>query len=638
MILEVYDLEALSNLFTYTGYCPKEDKYYQFCICGWRNDIDALMEHLFRDKLLQVGFNNLAFDYPLLHHIINHYNEYKNMPGHLVAQAIYQKAQEIIDMEFSEIAEKNRYIKQIDLYKIWHYNNKARTQNLKGLEIAMRMENVEEMPFHHTHWCVQGDEVLVLSYNKNDVLATFKFLLVTLGKTDYPIYKGKDKIQLRRDINSTFGVNVTNLGDVPMGYELILQLYSRAINQSPYIVKKWKTVRTEINLADCIPSWCNLKTKEFNSFLDVIKKTKIRGQKGEFSYSVVFHGIRFDFGLGGNHACCNPRVWNANDDWVILDLDVSSLYPSIAKSLGLYPEHLGPIFMKLYEKFIVDRINEKHKPKEERNTALIEGYKLVLNGTYGKSNEESSFLYDPLYTFRTTIAGQLFICMWAERMVEAVPELQFIQCNTDGITIYVPRNKVDTIREVCNKLTEETQLVIEEAFYSKMFVRDVNNYGAVYFDSTKEDEHIKLKGDYEIYKEFHKDPSMRIVPLAVKEYFVYGTPIEETIKKHTDIFDFCMQLKTNSSSVAHVSGIRNGELYDDELNRMTRYYISTKGGGLCKKFTDGRVVGVNVGKLVTVFNKYEKKPMEDYNIDYRFYITEAEKLRSAIESGQLELF
>lgn len=55
MILEVYDLESLSNLFTYTGYCPKEDKYYQFCICGWRNDIDALMEHLFKDKLLQVG-------------------------------------------------------------------------------------------------------------------------------------------------------------------------------------------------------------------------------------------------------------------------------------------------------------------------------------------------------------------------------------------------------------------------------------------------------------------------------------------------------------------------------------------------------------------------------------------------------
>lgn len=164
MILEVYDLESLSNLFTYTGYCPKENKYYQFCICNWRNDLEALKDHLFRDKLVQIGFNSLSYDYPLLHHIINHYDEYKTMNGGLVAQAIYQKSQEIIDMEFSEIAEKNRYIKQIDLYKIWHYNNKARTQNLKGLEIAMRMENVEEMPLHHSHWCIQGEEQMVLAY------------------------------------------------------------------------------------------------------------------------------------------------------------------------------------------------------------------------------------------------------------------------------------------------------------------------------------------------------------------------------------------------------------------------------------------------------------------------------------------
>lgn len=161
---------------------------------------------------------------------------------------------------------------------------------------------------------------------------------------------------------------------------------------------------------------------------------------------------------------------------------------------------------------------------------------------------------------------------------------------------------------------------------------------AVYEDSTKEHEHVKEKGDYEVYKEFHKDPSMRVVPLAVKNYFVYGIPIEETIKSDTDIFDFCMQLKTNSSSVAHISGVRNGELYDDELNRMTRYYMSTKGGGLYKKFNDGRIVGVNVGKLVTVFNKFEDKPFQEYNVDYNFYITEAEKLRIGIETGQLELF
>ena len=130
--------------------------------------------------------------------------------------------------------------------------------------------------------------------------------------------------------------------------------------------------------------------------------------------------------------------------------------------------------MELYKGFIEDRLKEKHKPKNERNTTLIEGYKLILNGTYGKSNEESSFLYDPLYTFKTTIAGQLFIAMWAERWVKAVPELKFLQTNTDGQTIFVPRNKLKLIEEVNNQLTKETTLTIEEVFYKKIVLRDVN--------------------------------------------------------------------------------------------------------------------------------------------------------------------
>ena len=472
MILEIYDIECLCNLFTYTGYDPKKDKYYQFVICGWRNDYQALVNHLKRDTLIQVGFNNEAFDYPVIHHILNHQEEYWNKPGQELAQLIYKKAQETIDEEFSTIADKNKFIRQIDLFKIWHYNNQARKTSLKDLEVCMRMENVEEMPFHHTHWCSKGDEIQVLHYNKNDVLATYKFWLTTLGKTEYSLYKGKDKIKLRQDISKKFKVNVMNLGDVPMGYELILQLYSRAIHESPYVVKKWRTPRPEIKLRDCIPSWCNIKSKEFNKFLDMIKSTTIRGEKGEFSYSVIFHGAKFDFGIGGAHSS-TKGVFISDEEYIIADYDVGSLYPSIAKSLGLYPAHLGKIFLNQYVGFIDERLAEKGKSKKERDNTLIEGYKLILNGTYGKSNEPTSFLYDPLYTFRTTIAGQLFICMWAERWVEVCPNLKFIQSNTDGQTILIPVKDIDKIRKVNEQLTAETGLTIEETIYSKMIVRDV---------------------------------------------------------------------------------------------------------------------------------------------------------------------
>lgn len=641
MILEVYDLESLSNVFTYTGYCPKTDTWFQYVICPWRNNAKLFYEHI-TEKFIQCGFNNLAYDYPLEHHFLRHWKgEYEFYNGYELSQALYAKSQYLIDELFTEV--KKPFIPQIDLYKIWHYNNKARMTSLKDLEIQMRMENVEEMPIHHTQWCKEGDEIKILEYNKNDVLATYKFLLVTLGKTEYPLYKGENKLQLRNDLNKKFHVNVTNMGDVPMGEELMLQLYCRETGNNPWYLKKsGGTPRSIINLKDCIPKWCDLKTKEFNNFLNQVKNTSVKGEKGEFQFSVIYHQYKFDFGLGGSHGSIRPGVYESDNDWIIVDYDVASLYPSIAKSLQLYPEHLGIPFLHQYIGFIDTRLAEKSKPKNERDNVLIKGYKLIVNGAYGKSNEEKSFLYDPLYTFKTTIAGQMFICMWSERMVKAVPELIFIQTNTDGQTIKIPRNKLNLIREVNEQLTKETGLVIEEAFYSKMFIRDVNNYGAVYEDSTSEHEHIKLKGDFEVDKEYHKDPSMRIVPLAVKNYFVYGIPVEETIKKDRDIFNFCMRLKTNSKSTPIFRHLEDdGKLSDKELDRTTRYLIGKgkNSGILLKKFEDGKITGVNVGYSAILFNKaYHLDNWDDYNLDYQFYITEANKLKNPLIMKELDLF
>ena len=124
--LEVYDLECLSNLFTYTGFDCKKKEYYQYCICSWRNDIVELYKHLNDKNFMMIGFNNEAYDYPLLHNLLNHYQEYINMSGLEIVRLLYSKSQEIINMDFSEIADKHKFIPQLDLYKIWHFNNNAR--------------------------------------------------------------------------------------------------------------------------------------------------------------------------------------------------------------------------------------------------------------------------------------------------------------------------------------------------------------------------------------------------------------------------------------------------------------------------------------------------------------------------------
>lgn len=134
---------------------------------------------------------------------------------------------------------------------------------------------------------------------------------------------------------------------------------------------------------------------------------------------------------------------------------------------------------------------------------------------------------------------------------------------------------------------------------------------------------------------------MRIVPLAVKEYFLNGTPIEKTIRNHKNIYDFCLRLKTNSLSTGIFRSLDDcGKLQDVELSRTTRYYIGhgLQSGSILKKFHDGKCSGVNVGFSAIIFNKYEEKEIKDYNIDYSFYIAEATKLKNAVSDGQLSLF
>ena len=76
---EIYDLETLINLFTYTGYDCINKKWRQFLICSLLNQISELVDWLYTIKdnnYYMIGFNNENFDYPIIHHIINHYEEY----------------------------------------------------------------------------------------------------------------------------------------------------------------------------------------------------------------------------------------------------------------------------------------------------------------------------------------------------------------------------------------------------------------------------------------------------------------------------------------------------------------------------------------------------------------------------------
>ena len=175
--------------------------------------------------------------------------------------------------------------------------------------------------------------------------------------------------------------------------------------------------------------------------------------------------------------------------------------------------------------------------------------------------------------------------------------------------------------------------MLEYSYYKMMAIVDVSTYLAVY-----ENGDIKHKSDFEIDKELHKNPSMRIVPIALEKYFVENIPVEKTIKEHTDIYDFCLMTRCPKKFDLYYNYVKNGQIHRDKLSKTTRYYASNRGGTLFKLNNETNTsTGILVGQYVTLFNKYYELPILEYNIDYDFYINECYKIIDKIEPRQEQL-
>ena len=190
--------------------------------------------------------------------------------------------------------------------------------------------------------------------------------------------------------------------------------------------------------------------------------------------NVVYGGLRIDFGVGGVHAA-KRGVFKSTKDRKIKTWDVASMYPNIAISNKVYPEHLGVSFCKSYE----DLYNERKLfPKGTGENLAI---KLALNATYGNSNDKYSPFFDPMYTMKITINGQLSLAMLIEKLVMEC-NVEPIMLNTDGCEVLIDDSIIDKANSIVSLWEKVTGLVMEDAYYSKMYVTDVNNYFAIYME------------------------------------------------------------------------------------------------------------------------------------------------------------
>jgi hypothetical protein len=623
----VYDLEQMFNFHCAT-FLNRDNpiELQQFVIHKSRNDFNEYIEFLETQVGGLIGFNNLNYDYPLIHYLLEEKDYFYSNNAESTANKLYSRSQIIINSEYSEIPSWKTLIPQLDLYRINHFDNAAKRTSLKAIEIAIGFHNVSDLPFKFDHYVQDNEVQKILDYNLNDVLATYEFYKLNIGE-----------IEMRKKMSKEYSINLLNANEPKIGSEIFAKLLSEEMGVNIRDLKQMRTYRNSIKLNECILPYIKFNSKEFNNILNNYKNKIVIETKNSLEESVIYKGFKFDFGLGGLHGCIKPGKYSPNEDEVIHDIDVASFYPNIAIINKFKPKHLGEAFTTIYNKMYHER---KSAPK---GSAKNGGLKLALNGSFGKSNDIYSFFYDPMFTMQITVNGQLLLSMLAEEILDNI-ECIFLQANTDGITLKYNKKYTEKVESIMKWWEELTGLQLESAYYNLMVIRDVNNYLARDIKGK-----AKYKGAFEIIPMangkvvYWKDSSMKIVPIAISEYFLNNKPIKETIKNHTNIYDFCKRFKSTEGWVTEARNID----YDvenlpyqkvEKQQKNIRYYISNKGSTLMKVHKDRRESNIEKGWQCTIMNKYIDLPIKDYDINYSYYIAECNKIIDIIEDKQLTLF
>ncbi len=415
---------------------------------------------------------------------------------------------------------------------------------------------------------------------------------------------------------------------------------------------KLQSPRKEIALADIIFPYVSFEFEGFQKILEYFKSKVITDTYKTFSelpfeslsvingyynvhktkgvqknLNIVHQGFEFVFGTGGIHGCVDSGIYVSDDEHTILDIDVASYYPNLGIKNKLYPEHLGQEFCTVYEERYDERGN--YAKGSTSNVSI----KLELNGVYGKSNSKFSPYYDPKYTMSITINGQLLIVMLAEKLMKYS---QILQANTDGVTIRVHNSKLSIVQEIIKWWQQLTALTLETATYSKMVIKDVSNYLAIYTNNKVKRKGAAFKTKAELA--FHENHSGLIIQEAISAYFINGTdPIQFMMQdlEKNGLSNFFMRAKVQRD---HKLVARDVE--DIPLQRITRYVVTNTGASLIKimpplpKNPDKmRESEIESGWKCTPCNNLSLINIKELttNLNLEYYLTQIKKVIHAIE-------
>lgn len=627
-----------------------------------------------QNKADYFGYNNSKYDRFMLSALLMYWNRFKTVKE--LIKFLNEASQRIIrasnddvlwkDEFTSTLGRNNLSFRDIDLMKVFrldhfHKSLKQTSINIKWYNLLeWVMPDIGELDRHYyadnpatktmtdfqlsMYFANKWERYLPIEYkeqmeeyNLNDVLICGEIVRLN-----------QEEIRLRYSISKEYKVDVYSASRSTIADKVITKLYSKFTGLHPKAFLEVKTIRRKIVVADIISDKVCFKTDYFNNLLSELKLLILKGEKGEFEKVIKFKDTEYTLATGGLHSNEIPHVYT-NKNYKIVDRDVASYYPNMIRSLKVCQKHFNPkAWFRIADTIVDERLEHKHLAKDktlsyeerDKHGTAAACLKIVANaGIFGKMGSEKSFLCDKKAMYQVTINGQLFLLMLIESLELA--GIKVISANTDGIVTLVPLELEEKANEICHEWEKYLGLELEFTEYELYACEGVNSY-----ITRKSSGDVKLKGSRMNHKMFSEDLTKGynapIVAYSVNQYFLNGIPIMDTLRNSKSVLDFCKTQNVARKYKLEYTHIVDGKLTTEEVQRNTRYFISTNGGSLMKVEVIGynednspktKKSSLSAGQRVTVCNLIDDRDISEWNINYLYYYNEAMNIVNPIKLG-----
>ena len=551
--VKIADLEVFSHDWVFVSKDCKEDRYTVI-----HNDSDALLEWVSEEDSIFVFFNGKHYDVHIVRAICAGLSpeEVKQVNDWIICGGQGWDCP-LLDGAFLKM-------KHIDLMDDMQVG-----LSLKAIEAHLGMDIREsEVDFSLDRPLTRSELEQTIFYCKHDVDATEKLYHLRKGYLENKLTLGRAK-----DIDDSKALYMTNA-----------KLTAAYLDAKPteYDDERQYVLPTNLLREYIAP--------EVFDFFGKLHDQSLSDEE-VFSRKMSFNigDCHVTLGFGGIHGAIPCYRERATEGRSIRNLDVASYYPHLMVIDGYCSRSIpNP---GVYKAMLESRM----RAKKAGDKATANALKLVANTTYGAMLNRYNPLYDPLMGHSVCITGQLRLLELANHLVADCPSLKIVQLNTDGIMVSLDDSDLCNYDKIHREWQERTGFELEEDCIAEIIQKDVNGYVEVQLDGK-----VKTKGGYLVRGiapagAFNINNNATIVPKALVEYFVHGTPVEDTINACNDMSCFMLIAKASSKYTAcwhEVDGVK------ERVQKCNRVYATTdkRYGTLYKTHaesgTDAKIAGL----------------------------------------------